>query len=203
MVYASTGALPAGTQNARIRIVPKDTTQTEVDIPVSFTITAAAPQMDVSPRSLSFVARAGVAGVLEQQLIVRNRGGGIVNFTATVIGGSTPSGIKWLASLTPTSGQTAANAPVLVRVAVNPQSLAAGVYNATIHIVSPASTADIGVTLQVTAPGPILRLSSAGLRFQAIAGNPATRSQIVEVIDDGDPNSSVNYTADCSSPRTG
>jgi hypothetical protein len=58
MVYATTGTLPAGTQTARIRIVPRDTTQTEVDIPVSFTITAAAPRMDVSPRSLSFVSRA-------------------------------------------------------------------------------------------------------------------------------------------------
>ena len=102
----------------------------------------------------------------------------------------------WLTSVTPATGQTAPDAPVLLRVAVNPQSLAAGVYNATIHIVSPQSVADIGVVLQVTAPGPILRLSTVGLRFQAIAGNPATRSQIVEVIDDGDPGSSVNYTAD-------
>ncbi len=196
IVYASTGTLPVGTQTARIRIVPKDTTQTEVDIPVSFTITAAAPQMDVSPRSLSFVSRAGVAGVLEQQLIVRNRGGGSVNFTASIVGGKTPGGVTWLTSVTPSSGQTAPNAPVLLRVDVNPQSLAAGVYSATIHIVSPASTTDIGVVLQVAAPGPILRLSTVGLRFQAIAGNTATRSQIVEVIDDGDPNSSVNYTAD-------
>lgn len=196
MVYATTGTLPVGTQTARIRIIPTDTTQTEVDIPVSFTIASAPPQMDVSPRSLSFVSRAGVAGVLEQQLIVRNRGGGSVSFTASIVGGKTPGGVTWLTSVTPSSGQTAPNAPVLLRVDVNPQSLAAGVYSATIHIVSPQSTTDIGVVLQVTAPGPILRLNTVALRFQAIAGNPATRSQMVEVIDDGDPNSSVNYTAD-------
>ena len=196
IVSASTGTLPVGTQNARIRIVPKDTTQAEVDVPVAFTITSAPPLMDVSPQSLSFVSRAGVGSVLEQQLIVRNRGGGTVKFAATVIGGSTPGGVKWLASVTPSAGQTGPDTPVLLRVDVNTQSLAVGVYNATIQIVSPESTANIGVTLQVTAAGPILRLSSTGLRFLAIAGNPATRSQTVEVIDDGDPNSSVNYSAD-------
>ena len=112
-----------------------------------------------------------------------------------MIGGSTPSGVTWLSSVTPLSGQTAPDAPVLLRVDVNPQGLSARIYNADIHIVSPESRTDVGVTLQVPAAGPILRLSTVALRFLAIAGNPATKSQTVEVIDDGDSNSSVNYTA--------
>ncbi len=205
VVFATLGNLPAGTQAARIRVVPKDATQPMSDIAVTFTIASAPPQMDVSPRSLSFVSRAGAAGILEQQLLVRNRGGGSVKVTATIVGGQTPAGISWLTDVTPASGQTTQDNPVLIRVHVNPQGLGAGVYSATIHVVSDTSVTcngsasafcDIGVTLQVTTAGPILRLSTVGLRFLAIAGNPATRSQNVEVIDDGDPNSSVNFTAD-------
>ena len=195
-VFATLGTLPAGTQAGRIRVVPKDTTQPTTDISVTFNITSAPPLMDVSPRSLSFVSRAGATGILEQQLLVRNRGGRSVKFTATIVGGKTPSGVAWLTDVTPASGQTAQDAPVLLRVHVNPQGLAAGIYNGTIHIVSPELTTDVGVTLQIAAPGPILRLSSVALRFLAIAGNPATHSQKVEVIDDGDPNSSVSFTAD-------
>jgi uncharacterized protein (TIGR03437 family) len=200
-VSATTGTLPAGALNARIRVVPADPTQTIIDIAVTFTITTAAPMMDVSPRSLSFVSRSGTTGMLEQQLMLRNRGGGSVAFTATILGGATPggrlgAGLPFLTDVTPSSGQTSPDAPVLLRAHVNPAGLAAGVYSATIHIVSPESTTDIGVTLQIAAAGPILRLSTPALRFLAIAGNPATRSQAVEVIDDGDPNSSVNYTAD-------
>lgn len=207
-VAATTGTLPIGTQNARIRVVPKDPTQQTIDIPVSFSITSSPPQMDVSPRSLSFTARAGSTGSLEQQLSIRNRGGGSVHFTASIVnnpgGGRLGAVASFLTDVTPSSGQTGPDAPVVLKVHASPQGLAAGVYAATIHISSDtsstcngaaANSCDIGVTLQVTNAGPILRLSSTGLRFLAIAGNPATRSQSIEVIDDGDPNSMVSYSS--------
>ena len=51
------------------------------------------------------------------------------------------------------------------------------------------------MSLFVAASGPILAVNTTGVLFQAIAGGGSTVTQIVKILNLGDPSSTVNWTA--------
>src|SRR5262249_59033256 len=115
VVNVNQAGLTAGKYVARVLINTSDNKQTIVT--VNLTVDIADPQLDVSPNFLRYGGTPNPAGVVEQNLLVRNVGGGSFNFTATLVQGS-----AWM-SISPTSGTVAANAPVRIKVLVNTQNL--------------------------------------------------------------------------------
>jgi uncharacterized protein (TIGR03437 family) len=187
---ANPGTLPASTLNARILIVPDDQLQAPIVIVVTFTITAAPPQLTVAPQNLQFSASFGSSAVQEQALLIRNAGSGNVTFAASVLGAST-----WIKTLSPASGQTTPNVPVIVKVDVSAQGLAAGIYSDTIRFISANKTIDVPVTLEVRASGPALKLGATGFLFETVQGNGISDIQSVSVLNTGDPGTTVNFSA--------
>ena len=189
VVRVDQGSMAAGTYGGRVRVF--DSSNNATDVPVTLTLASAAPQLDAAPRDLHFAARVQAPGTLEQTIVVRNSGGGgTLNFTTSVLGGS-----SWISSVTPGSGQTAHNAPVFVRVRVNTQGLRVGSYHDVIRLSSGGGNIDVLVSLFVAASGPIIGVDITGLTFHEQQG-VAARSQEVHVLNLGDPGTTVNWTVD-------
>ena len=147
---------------------PGDQTQSPIAISVSLSLTAGTPKLQATPMPLQFVSQLQSATTtLEKVITVDNvGGGGAVGFTTSILENS-----SWITSVTPSAGQTAPNAPVLLHVDVNTQGLSAGSYHDVIRIASSSGTVDVPVTLFVASPGPILGLSVSGVRFPARQGS--------------------------------
>ena len=189
IVTVNPGTLPAGTLNARIRITPQGS-QSPVDVGVTLTINAVPPQLGVSPSRLQYSAVFGSSSLQEQSLLVRNTGGGTLSFAATVLGKST-----WIKDVTPSSGQTVPNAPVILRVHVNAQGLGMGTYTDVIRFTWAGTTTDIPVVLAVRGAGAVLKLGATGVKFEVRQGNGTSNITNVSVINAGDPGTTVNFTA--------
>jgi uncharacterized protein (TIGR03437 family) len=190
VVRVDQGSMPAGNYAARIRVV--DTSNNPTNVPVTLTLTTAAPQLDVAPRDLHFAARIQVPGMLEQAIVVRNSGGGgPLSFTTTVLGGS-----AWISSVTPNSGPTAHNAPVFLRVQVNTQGLQVGSYHDVIRISSAGGNIDVSISLFVANNGSIVGVDITGVTFHGQQGIGYSNAQMVKVLNLGDPGTVVNWTAD-------
>jgi uncharacterized protein (TIGR03437 family) len=188
-VTATPGTLPPGSYSALLHFTTSGTAP-PADVGVSFTLTAGTPKLETAPGFLRFSARASSPGIQEEEIVVRNSGGGApVAFQASVAGRS-----PWL-SLSPSSGQSAPNLPAIVEVFANSAGLAAGNYSDTVHIVSAAGTVDIGVSLLVAADGPILRLSETGLHFLERQGAGTSNAESVMVLNAGAPGTTINWTA--------
>jgi hypothetical protein len=176
-----------GKYSARVLVNTSDGRQNIVT--VTLTVVGDTPQqLDVSPPFLRF---AGVisAPAAEQDLLVRNTGGGgPLPFSASVAGDA-----PWL-SVTPTSGQAGPNAPGTLRVMVNAQGLPAGARRAAIHIDSAAGAADIPVSLLVRPAGPVIGLDVGGVRFEAREKNGSSGTQTANVLDLG--SGAVNWQAE-------
>jgi uncharacterized protein (TIGR03437 family) len=178
-VAADQTGLQPGKYSGRILVNTSDGRQGVVT--VTLTVVVGTPQLDVSPGFLRFAGSASSLAMAEQELLVRNTGGGgPLAFSVTV-----PSDSAWL-SLSPSAGQTAPNAPVSLRVLVNAQTLAAGPLLGAIHIDSAAGSADIPVSLLVRTPGPVIGLSVNGVRFEAREKNGSAETQTVRVLNLGD-----------------
>jgi len=184
----SQGSMPAGNFSARVNIV--DANGTSTDVSITLTLTSAPAQLQVSPGALSFNARSLASGALTQTLSVTNSGTGQLAFSAQVLAGS-----SWITSVSPNSGSTTPNSPVFIQVTVNPQGLAADSYSDTIRLTSSAGNIDVPVSLFVASSGPILALNVTGLRFQARQGGGFTNTQALQVLNFGDPGSTVNWSA--------
>ena len=63
-------------------------------------------------------------------------------------------------------------------------------------LVSPAGNVDVPIVLLVTKSGPILDLNLLGLRFQARQGGGSSSTQTFEILNTGDPLSTVSWTAE-------
>ncbi len=188
VVSVNQGAMAAGSYTARIQVL--DTYGLATDVAVTLTVANIPQQLTVASSMLNFAARSATPGNLVENLLVSNNGPGSLNFTASVLGKS-----SWIASLTPASGTTTPNAPVSVQVQVNTSGLAVGAYNDTILVSSSAGNISIPVSLFVAASGPILALDTTGVLFQAIEGGGSTAMQNVEVLNLGDPSSTVSWSA--------
>ena len=115
---------------------------------------------------------------------------GTLNFTTSVVGNS-----SWISSVTASSSTTTRNAPVFVQVQVNTSGLQVGAYHDAILVSSSAGNTQVPVSLFVAASGPILGVDTTGVLFQAIEGGGSTVTEIVKILNLGDPNSTVNWTA--------
>lgn len=192
-VTANPGGMGAGTYLATLHVtVPKNTSQNPIDVTVTFTIKTGTPKLEVSPTSVNFGARAQTPSTQEQIVVVRNSGGGgPVSFSTTVVGQS-----SWITSVSPTTGQTAPNSAVLIRIRVNSQGLAVGNFHDILRITSSAGGVDVAISLFVSAQGSILALTSDGVRFGVRQGNGSNRPEVVQVLNLGDLSTPSNLAVD-------
>jgi uncharacterized protein (TIGR03437 family) len=187
VVSVNQGTLALGMYSARIQIT--DGNGSATDVGVTLSVAASTPQLQVIPSSLAFAARAQVPTALVQTLVVS--GGGSLAFTASVLGAS-----SWITSVSPNSGQTAPNSPVFLQVIVNPQGLNTGSYRDMIQVSSSAGNIDVGVSLFVAQGGAILGVDVTGLRLQARQGGGYSNPQTVNVLNAGDPSTTIHWSAD-------
>ena len=197
-VTANPGTMGAGAYAATILIsVPGSTGQASINVPVTFTISTASPRLQVAPGVLHFAAPEQSRGNLTAGLSVSSGGGGgPLSFSTTVVGGS-----AWISSVSPSSGQTTPNSPVLVTVSVS-SGLGVGSYRDEIEISSTAGNVSVPVTLFVAESGPILAVDLTGVRLQAIQGGGFSNAQTIEILNLGQPNSTVNWSASLVRPAS-
>ncbi len=190
VVNVNQGTMAAQTSNARVLI--SDNSGNITIVMVTLNIVSASPQLQVVPDTLHFAARFAAPGTLVQSLGIRSTGGGgPMSFTTSVQGNST-----WVSGVTPVSGRTVPNSTVFVNVQVSTLGLQIGSYHDVIVFTSPAGTIKVPVALFVSGNGAILGLSVTGIRFQARQGGGFSNAQTVEVLDIGDPASSLAWSAE-------
>jgi len=139
---------------------------------------------------LRFGARAAAPANLVEDILVSNTGAVPLAFTASVAGGS-----SWITGITPNSGQTLLASPVFVQVQVSTSGLSAGSYHDIIHISSPASNVDIPISLFVASSGPVMAVNTTGTLFLARQNGGSSAKHNIEILNIGDPNSTVNWTS--------
>lgn len=180
---AAPTTLAPGSYTATIQItVPGNPGQAAISVQVTFTVTAK-PTLLVVPTVMRFGARASQPSTQEQLIEVEDTGGGGA-VSATVVGKST-----WI-----TLPQSAI--PATVRVDVNSQGLGAGNFHDIVRLTNQAGTVDVSVSLFVSSAGPIMSLGVTGLTFSSRQGAGSTDSELVSVLNLGDPTSTVNWTVD-------
>ena len=185
-VAADQTGLAAGKYAARILVNTSDARQYIVN--VSLTVTADGQKLTVEPPFLRFAGPVSALMAAEQDLLVRNTGGGGALSFQTSVMGSAP----WL-SVTPAAGQAGPNAAAFVHVLVNAQGLARGAHRGVIRIDTSAGMATIPVTVFVRDTGPVIGVSVQGVHFDARQNNGDANTEMVSVLDLGD--GAVNWQA--------
>jgi uncharacterized protein (TIGR03437 family) len=189
VVTVNQGTLATQTSNARVQVV--DISGNATVVTVTLNIVSASPQLQVTPDTLHFAARASTPGTLVETLGVRSSGGGgPISYSTFVQNNS-----SWITGVTPSSGATVPNSTVFLQVQVNTQGLQAGSYHDVILFSSSAATVSVPVALFVSQSGAILDLSVFGERFQARSGGGFSNPQTVQILDIGDSGSSLGWTA--------
>jgi uncharacterized protein (TIGR03437 family) len=188
VVSANQADMFAGSYPARIQII--DSNGLATAIAVSLNVASQPQQLTVASESLSYAARSATPGSMVEELAVSNSGAGTLAFTTSVVGKS-----PWITGVTAGANTTALNAPVFVQVQVNTSGLAVGAYHDAIQVSSSAGNVQVPVSLFVANSGPILAVDTTGVLFQAIQGGGSTSAKVVKILNLGDPNSSVNWTA--------
>ena len=192
IVSANQNALQTGKYTATIHVtVPNNSSQTPTDIAVTFNVTNGTTQLAALPASLRFAARSGNPLAFDQMILLANAGGGgAVSFATSIAGRS-----AWITGLTPAAGRIGPDAPGAIRIFVNSQGLKPGFYHDTIHVTATGASADIPVTMFVSDQGPVIGLSTSGLRFQAREGGGSTTKQTVSILNLGDPSTTLTWQA--------
>jgi uncharacterized protein (TIGR03437 family) len=188
VVNVNQAGLAAGPYSARIRVL--DSNSLPTDVSVLLNVSSPAQQLTVSPSLLRFGARAAAPGVLVEDLLVSNAGAGTLAFNASVVGGS-----SWIAGISPSSGQATLNTPVFLQVQVNTSGLQVGSYHDTIQLASSTGNIDIPISVFVAAGGPLLAVNTTGVLFQSRQSASSSVTNNIEILNIGDPNSTVNWTA--------
>ncbi|MFB3814850.1 MAG: beta strand repeat-containing protein [Terriglobales bacterium] len=183
-VSVNPGGLAAGTYTGTVTVASTGAANTPRTVGVTLTVTAApvAPNLQVSPSSLSFAYTVGGANPAAQNVSVSSSGSAL-NYTAS-------TSAAWL-SVGPASGST----PGTVAVSVNPSGLAAGTYTGTVSIAAAGagnSPRTVAVTLVVTQPAAAtLSVSPTQLSFSYQTGGAAPAPKAVAVSSSGAP---LNFT---------
>jgi uncharacterized protein (TIGR03437 family) len=159
-VLGSPGGLSAGTYTGSVQISAAGASNSPVSVPVSLTVTAAPASLAVSPQALMFNYAVGGSAVAPQGISITNTGGGTLSWTAS-------ANASWV-GLSPASG----TAPSTMSVSVNPETLTAGSYSATVLLTAAGATgspASVSVTLVVQAQQPTVNITavSNGASFQS------------------------------------
>jgi hypothetical protein len=169
-VSVNAAGLAAGTYSGSVTITAAGSSGSPKTVPVTFTVTATAPTLTVSPASLSFAYQIGGTAPAAQTLGIS---GAATTYTAVASGGA------WL-SVTPASGGTSGSASV----SVNTAGLAAGSYSGSVIVTAAGSTGSprtVPVTFTVTAATPTLTVSPASLSFAYQLGGTAPAAQTLVI----------------------
>jgi uncharacterized protein (TIGR03437 family) len=171
--------LPAANYAGRILVNTSDSRQYIVT--VTLTVTAAAQTLQVDPPFLRFAGSVSALAAAEQDLLVRNTGGGgPLPFQASVVAPA-----PWL-SAAPAAGQAGPGTPGIVRVLVNAQGLPKGATRGAVRIDTAVGFAIIPVTVVVRDSGPVIGLDTQGVTFYARANNGDANKEVVNVLNLGD-----------------
>jgi len=188
VVTVNQGTMDAGTYTGRIQVL--DPIGVPTAIPVTLKVSNVPQQLTVSPAALHFAALSSTPVTLTQNLLVTNSGAGPLPFNTSVVGGNT-----LFSNVTASASQTTLTGPVLLQVQVNTSGLQVGAYHDTIVVSSSGGSVQVPVSLFVAGNGPILGVNTTGLLFQAIEGGGSTATQSIEVLNQGQASSTVNWSA--------
>jgi trimeric autotransporter adhesin len=136
---------------------------------------AAAPDITITPTSLSFKYQIGAALPASQTLQLKSTGTAL-SYSLSITG-PLPYSAQWL-SLSANAGTTTGSPKVYV----NPTGLPAGTYTGTIVVSAPAAVTtsqNINVTLDVGDPPPAMTASTGALTFTYTTGGTLPASQPV------------------------
>jgi len=181
--------LAAGTYTGSVEVNAPGATPAKVTVPVSVKIESAGPaKLSVDTAAMTF-ALAPNGEARSEQRMVANSGGGSVDFSATVEGGS------WL-TVSPGTGSATLTAPVPVNITASPAGLAAGTYSAVVVIKSSSEEARIPVMMTVSKSDAKILLSQTGLSFTAVSGGGAPSAQTFGILNEG--KGTLSWTAKVS-----
>ncbi len=174
------GSLPAGTYSGQVTLWP--TGALAVTVPVTFTVSAAAPVSPVigmSPTSLFFTAQQGGPNPAPQTVAITNKGGGTLTWSV-----SNSNNTPWIAPSLPSGTGNGVAA-----ITVTTGALTAGTYNGLVSLSAPgalAVTVPVTFTVSAAAPvSPVIGMSPTSLFFTAQQGGPNPAPQTVAITNKG------------------
>jgi hypothetical protein len=136
--------------------------------------------LQLSERSLIFMATEGAVGPAPQSFSVANRGTGALAWAATA---TTTSGGVWLNVGTPSGTSTAGATPPVVTISVQPEGLRPGAYFGQVRVSIPATAEVLSLPVALTVtPARLqstLSIVPAQLAFTAQAGGVDPAGQAV------------------------
>lgn len=188
--------LTVGTYAGTVEVYSPQSTNTKL-VNVVLIIEAAPPPpapLAASPSSLIFNAVQGATPPAPQTLQI---GASLPSGTA-LFSSTTPSPLPTWLSLNVATGSFTlpwigvGNAPATIQVSIDPsfRNLGPGTYSASIkfNTIFPDRQVTVPITLNVSAPPPILRASITELYFQYMAGNSAMPpAQAIQITSSGSP----------------
>ncbi len=193
------GSLPPGAYSGTLTITPTSgSNNVPVKVPVTLTVTAA-PQVTVSPSSLTFNWQAGGSNNQTQQTLQLSATGLAAPLYTTTVSGDL--GASWIVAPNPAAGPIPANGSQQVTIGVNGATLLPGTYNGKVTISlqngvfgNGQSSQDVGIKL-VVSNFPLINVPVAPLNFSYQFGSgTAPVSQTVTPTSTGSPASEVSYT---------
>jgi uncharacterized protein (TIGR03437 family) len=182
-IVADPGQLAPGEYNGTVTITMPNAQPSQRSVAVLFTVgSAEPPELDLDQQRLDFTYSLG-AVARTQTLVVANKGGGQLDFTASV---ELDGGGGWL-SLSDSAGTATPSSPVALAVIADPANLPEGTYTGKI-LISTALAADpvkVPVDMTVTASDQVILLSQTGFTFTAVADGGVVPSQSFGVLNVG------------------
>ncbi|MFN7995264.1 MAG: BACON domain-containing carbohydrate-binding protein [Bryobacteraceae bacterium] len=180
-VGLNTAGLAAGTYHGSISVTASGSSNSPLSIPVTVVV-APQPSLTVTPSSLTFTSTIGGSNPAPQNISVGS--------TTVPLSITAASSAAWL-GVSPGSGTT----PATLSVSVNPSGLAAGTYQGSITVTSPAasnSPVTLPVTYTVNAKPQAKILITGTVNFtSANTGSPITSPLSIATSD----NSKLPFTA--------
>jgi hypothetical protein len=193
-VSVNTTGLAAGTYTGTVSVASAGAGNSPRTVIVTLNVTAATPNLTVTPGSLTFNYQIGGTAPAVQTVSVGSTGAAL----SYTVSSTTTSGGSWL-SATPTSSTT----PGTETVSVNTTGLAAGTYTGTMSVASAGagnSPQTVAVTLNVTAATPNLTVTPGSLTFNYQIGGTAPAVQTVSV---GSTGAALSYTVSSTTTSGG
>lgn len=184
-------SLSAGTYQGTVTVQPQNTSNSPLTVAVSLQVIAAQPQISLSTTNLRYSVTAGspaIAGFIQ----VSNTGGGSLNYWVS------PGAASWLTITCGAQGTATSSSPGQICLQLNPATLAASTYFATLTVSTAGQQIPVNVTLQVTSSTSSILLSSTGMTFTTVAGSSSVTpaSQTTAVLNAGQ--GTMNWTAQIS-----
>ena len=165
---------------------------TPVDVPVSYVISASAPQVTVAPSLLRFLSRANTPNTYQQSFLLRNPGGGGAVPVSVAVANNSP----WITKVSASAPSIQQNSPVLVTVSIDTHGLAATIFHDAIHVTTSLGAFDVPVSLFVIGRRNFhVRCHQMERDLSPGKEISSPRNQRVSVRNLGDVSTMLNWTA--------